>query len=100
VGRKKLSPEIERLVVEGYRKGLPLAEIAERADICKSTVISIARRFGLRRYRKLEELKIGIAEAYIIGLKVEEILDMFRINGSILYRILREFSIPLRRGRM
>ena len=118
MARRELSPEElrrclqltreerDRLVVELYKQGVPIEEIARRACINKATIYSILRRHGIepqrkrRRSRSLTpEEEQRLVEEYERGAPVQELLEKYGISTTKLYEILRRHGVKLRSKR-
>ena len=95
--------ERDRLVVELYKQGAPIEEIAKRACITPPTVYTILRRHGImpRRKRKRSrsltpEEEERLVHEYEAGTPVHELLEKYGLSTSKFYEILRRHGVKLR----
>lgn len=89
--------EIDALV-DGYRAGLTVYELACRFRIHRSTVSLILERQGVsRRYRRLEGERFSQAEKlYLAGRSLSQIGDELGVNRSTVALALKKAGVQLR----
>lgn len=92
-----------KLVIELFRKGIPMKEILEETKCSRSTVYRIVSKndMTIRKVNKPkkdwivrldEETKDFIVADYMIHVKTKDILEKYKISRSTMYRILKERS--------
>jgi len=94
----RLSSEQQFQLVEGYRSGATLDELALRFKVHRHTVSSVLDRHDVpRRYRLLgpEDLP-EIQRRYESGESLQTVGDHFGVNAKTVLRAMREAGIPTR----
>ncbi len=95
--------ERDRRVIELYKSGVPVDEIAKRFCINRATIYSILRRHGVepmrkrRRSRSLTpEEEEQLIHEYKEGVPVQDLLEKYGVSTTKLYEILRKHGVKLR----
>lgn len=96
----KPANELRRELVTGlYRDGVPVLEIARRADVCVKTVRNIARRAGLPpRHPPQPERDAAILTRYVAGDPVASIAADYDVAQSRVRAIAARAGVPARTG--
>jgi hypothetical protein len=86
------------LIVSLYETGVPVAEIAARADVCVKTVRNVARRAGLPpRNAPMPERNSEVVHRYAQGDRVLAIASAHGISTGAVRRIAARAGLPPRK---
>jgi hypothetical protein len=87
------------VIAELYRQGVPVAEIAQRAEVCVKTVRNVARRSGLPSRNPSQHERDGkILARYIAGEPVGAIAAEYGVRSSRVRLVAARAGIPARKG--
>jgi hypothetical protein len=89
----------DALILDSYRSGAPVADIAREAGVCVKTVRNVARRAGLEPRHAPQPLRDAEALArYQAGEPLAAIAGDLGIGRSQLRRVAARAGVPPRRG--
>jgi hypothetical protein len=89
----------DEIILDRYRLGAPVAEIAREAGVCMKTVRNVARRAGVPPRHGPQPLRDAEAQArYKAGEPVARIKEDLRIGRSHLRKLAARAGVPPRRG--
>ena len=95
----KTSELRHELVVELYRNGVPVADIAQRASVCVKTVRNVARRAGLPpRNPPQPKRDLEILARYVAGDPVASIAADKGVSQSRVRVVAERAGVPARSG--
>lgn len=83
---EEIKRERDTEIVGGYKNGVAIRELAERFAISEADVCLIARKAGLRRYKRWQD-NIDEILAYRRTHTQRETMEKFNFSRSTLYRI-------------
>ena len=89
----------DELIASLYASGMPIAEIAARAEVCSKTVRNVARRRGLPPRNPPKPLRdAGVVARYQAGDRVSRIAAAHGISRSRVRIIAARAGVPPRAG--
>lgn len=96
---RRMPADRDDVIVALYEEGLPVTQIAIRADVCVKTVRNVARRAGVPPcHRSQPERDAAIVHAYETGEPVGRIAARYAVSRPRVRRIAARAGIPPRHG--
>jgi DNA-directed RNA polymerase specialized sigma24 family protein len=98
---KKTTPRIERLIVDNYRGGLTIREIASVISLSFDTVRQVLKRAGVERRAAKQPYAHSqhddqIKRLYLDNYSTRDIARKLNLTQATVHRYLKRMKVPLR----